>query len=40
MSSASNAGMAPFNSPTSSYTCDGVRKGMLDVLGATGAAIP
>jgi subtilisin len=40
MSSASNAGSAPFNSPTSSYTFDGVREGVLDALGATDTTLP
>lgn len=40
MSSASKAGSAPFNSPTSGYTFDGVREGVLDALGATGAKLP
>jgi len=33
-SSASNIGSAPFNSPTSSYTFDGVREGVLSAAGA------
>ena len=33
-SSASNIGSAPFNSPTSSYTFDGVREGVLSAPGA------
>ncbi len=40
MSSASKTGSAPFNSPTSSYTFDGVREGVIDALGATGATLP
>lgn len=40
MSTASKIGSAPFNSPTSSYTFDGVREGVLDALGATGATLP
>ncbi len=40
MSSASKIGSAPFNSPTSTYTFDGVREGVLDALGATGATLP
>ncbi len=33
-SGASNIGSAPFNSPTSSYTFDGVREGVLSAPGA------
>jgi subtilisin len=40
MSSALKIGSAPFNSPTSTYTFDGVREGVLDALGATGAIFP
>lgn len=40
MTSALKIGSAPFNSPTSSYTFDGVREGVLDALGATGTTVP
>lgn len=40
MSTAMKTGSAPFNSPTSSYTFDGVREGVLDALNATGTTLP
>lgn len=40
MTSAAKIGSAPFNSPTSTYTFDGVREGVLDALSATGATLP
>lgn len=40
MTTAMKAGSAPFNSPTSSYTFDGVREGVLDALNATGTTLP
>lgn len=40
MSTASKIGSAPFNSPTSTYTFDGVREGVLDAIGATGGVLP
>jgi len=40
MTTASKIGSAPFNSPTTSYTFDGVREGVLDALNATGATLP
>ncbi|WP_395735135.1 S8 family serine peptidase [Prosthecobacter sp.] len=40
MTTASKIGSAPFNSPTTSYSFDGVREGVLDALGATGTTLP
>lgn len=40
MTTALKIGSAPFNSPTTSYTFDGVREGVLDALGATGTTLP
>jgi subtilisin family serine protease len=40
MSTASKIGSAPFNSPTSTYTFDGVREGVIDAIGATGGVLP
>ena len=40
MTTASKIGSAPFNSPTASYSFDGVREGVLDAMGATGTTLP
>lgn len=40
MSTAIKIGSAPFNSPASGYTFDGVREGVLDALNATGTTLP
>lgn len=40
MTSASRVGVAPLNSPTSSYSFDGEREGILSACGAVGAVCP